>query len=190
MYVIAGLGNPGRKYEMTRHNAGFLAMDRISENTGIKISKIKFKSLIGEGFISGQKVILVKPQTFMNSSGEAIREIVDYYGVEMDKLVIIYDDADIPAGSLRIRKKGSAGTHNGMRSIIYQLMDDSFTRIRIGIGDERNKDIMNFVLGNFSSDEIPLLRDAIENTSLAVDTIISDGVDKAMNRYNSIRKND
>ena len=134
MFVVAGLGNPGRKYEKTRHNMGFWAVDRLAEKNDIKIKKIKHKALIGDGIISGEKVLLVKPQTYMNLSGESLREIVDYYNVDLSRLLVIYDDFDIEAGSLRIRKKGSAGSHNGMKSIINQLGSQDFPRIRVGIG--------------------------------------------------------
>ena len=117
MYIIAGLGNPGKKYENTRHNMGFIAIDLLAEEFGIKVDKLKFKSLVGEGRIAGQRVLLMKPQTYMNLSGEAIREAVNFYKIEPEELIVIYDDIDIPTGTFRIRKKGSAGTHNGMRSV-------------------------------------------------------------------------
>ena len=130
MFVIAGLGNPGKKYEKTRHNMGFLVIDKLAEKNDIKVNKIKHKSLVGDGFISGQKALLVKPQTYMNLSGEAIREIVDYYDVYMEDLIVIYDDFDIELGTLRIRKKGSAGSHNGMKNIIQHLHDSDFPRTK------------------------------------------------------------
>ena len=134
MYVIVGLGNPGKKYENTRHNMGFLAVDVLAEKYDIKVNKIKFKSLVGEGRIAGEKVVLAKPQTYMNLSGEAVREIVDFYKIEPQQLIVIYDDIDIDTGAIRIRKKGSAGTHNGMRNILYQIRTEDFPRIRVGIG--------------------------------------------------------
>ena len=126
MIVIAGLGNPGKKYENTRHNMGFLTIDRIAEKIDIKVNKIKHRALVGDGFISGHKVLLVKPQTYMNLSGESLREVMNYYNVDIEDLIVIYDDFDIETGSLRIRKKGSAGSHNGMKSVIYQLKNDGF----------------------------------------------------------------
>ena len=133
MYIIAGLGNPGKKYENTRHNMGFLAVDLLAEKYGIRIDKIKFKALVGEGRIAGQKVLLVKPQTYMNLSGQSIVEVMNFYKVEIENLIVIYDDIDIPTGTIRLRKKGSAGTHNGMRNIVYLLGDDGFPRIRVVI---------------------------------------------------------
>ena len=150
MYIIAGLGNPGKRYENTRHNIGFIALDLLAERNDIKINKIKHKALVGEGRISGQKFLLVKPQTYMNLSGQSVREVMEYYKEEIDRLVVIYDDIDIPSGTVRIRKKGSAGTHNGMRSIIYDLKSDQFPRIRIGIGNNRKGDLRDFVIGGFS----------------------------------------
>ena len=149
MYIIAGLGNPGKKYENTRHNIGFITLDYLAERHDIQINKIKHKALVGEGRISGQKVLLVKPQTYMNLSGESLREVMDYYKVDIEDLIVIYDDIDLPAGTVRIRKKGSAGTHNGMRSIVQHLGQD-FPRIRMGIGNERKGDLADFVLGGFS----------------------------------------
>lgn len=184
MYIIAGLGNPGRKYELTRHNAGFLTVDRLAEKHGIRVSKIKFKSLIGDGIISGQKVLLVKPQTFMNLSGEALREVMDYYNEDTANLMVIYDDLDIPLGGIRIRKKGSAGTHNGMKSVIYQLRKDDFPRIRIGIGNDGGPELINFVIGKFSDDEIPVVRETVDSVVSAIECFLSEGIDTAMNRYN------
>ena len=134
MKIIAGLGNPGREYESTKHNVGFMTLDLLADKLGISISKEKFKALIGEGRIGTEKIILVKPQTYMNLSGESIREVVGFYKIDIEDLIVIYDDIDIPAGTLRIRSKGSAGTHNGMRSVVYQLQEDGFPRIRVGIG--------------------------------------------------------
>lgn len=134
MYYIVGLGNPGLKYENTRHNAGFITIDYLARKYDIDVRKIKFKSLIGQGVISGQKIMLVKPQTYMNNSGEALREIFNYFDFDHDKLIVIYDDIDIDFGSIRIRKKGSAGTHNGMKSIIYNLKFDDFPRIKVSVG--------------------------------------------------------
>ncbi len=126
MYIIAGLGNPGKKYENTRHNMGFTAIDLLAEKFGIKVNKLRFKALTGEGRIAGQKVLLIKPQTYMNLSGESVRMALDYYKEPPENLIVIYDDIDIPTGSIRIRKKGSAGTHNGMRNILYQIQSEDF----------------------------------------------------------------
>ena len=156
-FIIAGLGNPGRKYENTRHNLGFITVDKIAEDNDISVKKIKFKSLVGEGVIGSDKVILMKPQTFMNNSGEALREIVNFYKVPPENLIVIYDDFDIPIGSIRVRKFGSAGTHNGMRSVIRLLGFDNFPRIRIGIDSTIKNELIDFVTGGFRKEEVPLL---------------------------------
>lgn len=188
MYIIVGLGNPGKKYENTRHNMGFITLDLLAEKFDIKINKIKFKALVGEGFISGHKVLLVKPQTYMNLSGNSVREVMSFYKEDIENLIVIYDDLDTPLGSIRVRKKGSAGTHNGMRSVIYDLQDDNFPRIRIGIGQERKGDLVDFVIGGFTKAEVPLLEDACTRAAGAAACIVEKGVEKAMNEYN-IRPN-
>lgn len=163
MFVIAGLGNPGKEYERTRHNAGFQCIDYLSALYRIPVLKAKFKSLTGEGIIQGKKVILVKPQTYMNNSGEAIKAVVDFYKVETNSLVVIYDDADLERGVIRIRPKGSSGTHNGMKSIIYHLQTDEFPRFRIGIGKPlENQDLVSYVLGKCNQDEQRIMNEAIE----------------------------
>lgn len=184
MFVIAGLGNPGKKYENTRHNMGFLVIDRLAEKNDIKVNKIKHKSLVGDGFISGRKSLLVKPQTYMNLSGEAVREVMDYYDVDTEDLIVIYDDFDIELGSIRIRKKGSAGSHNGMKSIIYQLQSQDFPRVRIGIGKSGSADWKDFVLGRMNREEQKIIDDAVENAANAIMCILEKGIDKAMNEYN------
>ncbi|XVG94862.1 aminoacyl-tRNA hydrolase [Eubacteriales bacterium KG127] len=188
MYIIIGLGNPGKKYENTRHNLGFIAIDRLAEKHNIQVDRIKFKALVGDGMIAGQKVLLVKPQTFMNLSGESVREVVNYYKVALENIIVIYDDFDIPVGSIRIRKSGSAGTHNGMKSVVYQLNTDKFPRVRLGIGSKKGDDIINFVTGGFSKEEMPILREAIDNTTMALECILSESLDIAMNRYNTKNK--
>ncbi len=184
MIVIVGLGNPGRQYEQTRHNVGFTTLDLLAQRHGIKVNKIKHKALVGEGSLSGQKVLLVKPQTYMNLSGESIREILAYYKIPAENLMVIYDDVDTPFGGIRIRKQGSAGTHNGMKSIIYQIQDQDFPRIRIGIGAQENMDMASFVLSGFNKDEKGKIEEAITLAADAVETIISSGIDIAMNKYN------
>ncbi len=188
MLVIAGLGNPGRKYENTKHNMGFLVLDAFAEKNGIKIRKIKHKALTGEGIIAGQKVLLVKPQTYMNLSGESLREVVQYYGVEPEELMVVYDDVDIPMGSIRLRKKGSAGSHNGMKSIIYQLQVDDFPRLRVGIGTEKKGDMIDFVLTGFSKEEAAKIREAVGTSVSALECWIERGIDIAMNEYNPKKK--
>lgn len=184
-FIIAGLGNPGRKYENTRHNLGFITVDKIAEDNDISVKKIKFKSLVGEGVIGNDKVILMKPQTFMNNSGEALREIVNFYKVPPENLIVIYDDFDIPIGSIRVRKFGSAGTHNGMRSVIRLLGFDNFPRIRIGIDSAIKNELIDFVTGGFRKEEVPLLEEAVTNGAAAAETIVTKGIDLAMNRYNT-----
>jgi PTH1 family peptidyl-tRNA hydrolase len=184
MHIIVGLGNPGKKYENTKHNIGFVTLDFLAEKNNIKINKIKHKALVGEGIISGRKVLLVKPQTYMNLSGNSVREVMEYYKAEPEKLIVIYDDADIPMGRLRIRKKGSAGTHNGMKSIIYDLQEDGFPRVRIGIGKERKVPLAGYVLGGFAKEERELMEGAVERAALAVECILEKGIDTAMSEYN------
>lgn len=190
MYIIAGLGNPGKKYENTRHNMGFLAVDLLAEKYGISIDKIKFKALVGEGRIAGQKVLLVKPQTFMNLSGQSIVEIMNFYKEETAHLIVIYDDIDIPTGTIRIRKKGSAGTHNGMRNIVYLLGDDGFPRIRVGIGstDGRQQDLIHYVIGGVSKADVKPLEEALTKAASGAACIVEKGIDKAMNEYNTRTK--
>ena len=188
MIVIAGLGNPGKKYENTRHNMGFLTIDRIAEKNDIKVNKIKHRALVGDGFISGHKVLLVKPQTYMNLSGESLREVMNYYNVDIEELIVIYDDFDIETGSLRIRKKGSAGSHNGMKSVIYQLKNDGFPRVRVGIGKSGSLDWKDFVLGKVGGAESDAISQAISNAADAVECMISEGIDIAMNKYNKKKK--
>ena len=187
MYVIAGLGNPGRKYENTRHNMGFLALDALAARCGIKVGKIRHKALIGEGIIAGEKVILVKPQTYMTLSGESLREVMAYYKVPIENLLVIYDDMDLETGTLRIRKKGSSGSHNGMKSVIYQLQDDGFPRIRIGIGNSDSTDWKDYVCGAITEKEAEILKGTIDTAVDATICMIENGIDIAMNRYN-IRK--
>lgn len=185
-YLIAGLGNPGRQYEATRHNIGFEVIDYISTEFGIKVNKIKHKALIGEGTLGGQRVILAKPQTFMNLSGESVREIVDYYKIPPERVIVVYDDISLPTGSIRIRAKGSAGGHNGMKSIIYQLQTDEFARLRIGVGSPPHEDydLADYVLGHFGSDEAEEIIDAVKTAPDALICMMCDGVDRAGATYN------
>jgi peptidyl-tRNA hydrolase, PTH1 family len=184
MYIIVGLGNPGKRYQHTKHNIGFITIDFLAEKHGIQINKIKHKALVGEGVISGQKVLLVKPQTYMNLSGNSVREIVAYYKVELENLIVVYDDIDIPMGRLRIRKRGSAGTHNGMRSIVYDLQADGFPRVRIGIGGERRIRLTDYVIGGFGKEERKLMEESVTRASAALECLLSEGIDQAMNEYN------
>ncbi|MEG0392147.1 MAG: aminoacyl-tRNA hydrolase [Anaerovoracaceae bacterium] len=184
MYVIVGLGNPGKKYEQTRHNMGFLTIDCIAEARNINVNKLKHKALIGEGMVDGHKVMLVKPQTFMNLSGDAVSELVSYYKIAPEELIIIYDDLDIEVGTIRVRKKGSGGTHNGMRSVISRIGFSDFPRVRIGIGGKMKMDIKDFVTGGFGKEEKASLDKAIEQSAKAAIAIITEGIDAAMNKYN------
>ncbi len=187
MYVIAGLGNPGKKYEKTRHNIGFITIDQLAEKHNINVDKLKFKALVGEGRISDQKIVLIKPQTFMNLSGESIQEVMNFYKLPPENLIVIYDDIDIELGTLRIRKSGSAGTHNGMRSIVQHLNSQGFPRIRIGMGGPQKGNLVDFVIGGFTKDEEKVLYDTVSTAIKAIECIVESGTDLAMNKYN-IRK--
>jgi PTH1 family peptidyl-tRNA hydrolase len=189
MYIIAGLGNPGREYDNTRHNIGFAAIDKIADREDIAVIEKKHKAIIGKGYIEGQKLILAKPQTFMNLSGESVRELVDYYKVdEKTELIVISDDISLDVGHIRVRKKGSAGGHNGLKNIIAHLGHDTFVRIKVGVGEKpKGYDLADYVLGHFQTDEKQTMDDAALRVYEAVCTIITEGADVAMNMYN--RKN-
>ena len=188
MYIVVGLGNPEKKYFGTRHNAGFHAIDYISQQYNINVTKLKCKSLIGDGKIDGERVILVEPQTYMNLSGEAILELVKWYKVEKSDIIIVYDDIALPLGKIRVREKGSDGGHNGIKSVIYSLKTDEFPRIKIGIGSPENSDyeIIDYVLGKFAKDEQKIVFEAIKTVSDIVTDIVKNGVPFTMNRYNGI----
>ncbi len=191
MKLIVGLGNPGKEYSGTRHNMGFSVIDTIADEYSIKINKGKFKGVIGEGIISGQKTMLLKPLTYMNLSGESVKAVCDFYKIPVDALLIIYDDISIPIGGLRIREKGSAGGHNGIKSIIAHLGTDKFARIKLGVGKKpEGGDLVKHVLGKFKDDEKILIDDAIKRAGLAAVAIITEGCAKAMNDYNFIPRND
>lgn len=185
MYLIAGLGNPGSKYEYTRHNAGFMVIDDLAKKLNIKVNKLKFKSLIGEGFIGNEKVILMKPSTYMNDSGKAILDCFNYYNLSPENLIVICDDIDIPFGTIRIKKKGSAGTHNGLKSIIYLIQSQDFVRIKVSVGqNDNNYDLKDFVLSQFSKKEFEVLEKEIDMSSDAAIKIVEENVDYAMNNFN------
>lgn len=185
MYIIAGLGNPGEKYKFTRHNVGFLTIDELARRWNIKVNKIKFKGLVGEGNIKGEKVILIKPQTYMNLSGESLEEIISFYKIELKNLIVIYDDIDIEFGKLRVKPSGSSGSHNGMKSILYLLKSENFNRIRLGTGKPpEGIDLADYVLQNFSKEEMLVVEEMMGKATNAVETILLDGVEKAMNQYN------
>ncbi len=186
MYIIAGLGNPSSKYEHTRHNVGFEAIDYIAEKHGIKVDILKHKALCGAGVINGHKVVLVKPQTFMNLSGEALSSIAKFYKIDTaEELIVIYDDISLDVGRLRLRGKGSAGGHNGIKSIINLLGTDAFKRIKIGVGNKpAHYDLADYVLGHFSPSEANAIKDACDKASAAVECIISEGMERAMCNFN------
>jgi PTH1 family peptidyl-tRNA hydrolase len=185
MHIIAGLGNPEPQYKGTRHNAGFEVVNKLTFDTDIVITKKRFRSLTGEGFIAGEKILFAKPQTYMNLSGEAIRAILDFYKLGTDSLVVIYDDIDLPTGDIRVRSKGSAGGHNGMKNIISQLGTDEFPRVRVGTGPKPPEiALIDFVLGGFRKDEQQAYIDGVTKAGDAVLAILRDGVPAAMNKYN------
>ncbi len=190
MYLIAGLGNPEKKYDATRHNIGFETVDLLSHKLGIKLTKLKHKALWGDGFVGSEKVIIAKPQTYMNLSGESIRDIAEFYKIPTENIIIICDDINLDTGRIRIRPKGSDGGHNGLKSIIYQLADDGFVRIRMGVGAPRDEryDLADYVLGKFSKEEIELLTKTANTVVEAVECIIKNDVATAMNRYNGAPK--
>ena len=185
MKVIAGLGNPTRQYEGTRHNTGFSAVYRMADRYNIKMNIARHKALIGTGVIAGEKVMLVMPQTYMNLSGESIGEIIRYYKLTPEDLIVLYDDIDLDVGKIRVRPKGSAGGHNGIKNIIQHIGTEVFDRVRIGIGHKPPEfDLADYVLSRYSSEELPLIRDAVDKAADAVEVILKDGIDKAMNMYN------
>lgn len=185
MYIIIGLGNPGEKYQATKHNIGWDAVTRISDDYRISLDSKKHKAICGTGYIEGEKVILAQPLTYMNLSGESVRQLMDFYKVSPQEIIIIYDDISLEVGQLRIRKKGSAGGHNGIKSIIQHLGTDEFPRIKVGVGDKPKEwDLADYVLSRFHKEEQPAIRQALKDTSDACRTMITSGIDAAMNVYN------
>lgn len=185
MFVVAGLGNPGLNYRKTRHNAGFITIDHLAEELHIRVTKRGHSGLYGEGVFNGERVLLLKPQTYMNLSGDCIQKILHFYKISPENLIVIYDDISIPAGSIRIRANGSAGTHNGMRSIISCIHTENFPRIRIGMGDERGEaDLRDYVLGKPSKEESQLLEKAYKNATEAVKLILCGQLDRAQAEFN------
>ena len=183
MFLIVGLGNPGKEYDGTRHNIGFAAVDYIADKYNIELNRIKFKGVFGEGFIEGKKVILLKPTTYMNLSGESIREVINFYKISKEEVIVIYDDISLEVGRLRIREKGSHGGHNGIKSIIANLGTDVFPRVKIGVGAPKGN-LVSHVLGKFSEDEIEVLRETIKASSDAVSIIMKADIKEAMNKLN------
>ena len=186
-FLIVGLGNPGKKYELTRHNAGFLFADLLADKQGVKISKIQFKSVTADIELAGKKCLLMKPQTFMNNSGEAVKQAAAFYKIPPEKIIVVFDDISLPCGKLRIRRKGSDGGHNGIKSIIYLLNSDKFPRVKLGIGEKPHPDyeLADWVLSAFKKDELSALREAAENACSAVELMVQGDIDRAMSNFNS-----
>ena len=185
MYLLAGLGNPDARYAGTRHNIGFDAIDIIADAYKIKLKKLKFKAVFGDGTIGGEKVLLSKPQTYMNSSGESIRAAADYYKVPPEDILVVYDDISLAPGQLRIRAKGSAGGHNGIKSIIAHLGTQEFPRVKVGIGEKPPRmDLADYVLGHFSSGEKKIMEEAAKEAADAICEIVNVGIEQAMNDHN------
>ena len=185
MFVIAGLGNPGKDYEYTRHNMGFLVVDELAERHGIRVNKIKYHGLLGDGTIAGQKVLLVKPLTYMNLSGECIGEVLRFYKVPPENFLVIYDDISLPIGGVRMREKGSAGGHNGVKSLIQHLGTDAFPRIKVGVGEKpAGWDLADHVLSRFPAADGPRLEEAIDRAVKGVELFLQKGPAVAMSRTN------
>ncbi|QUH29579.1 aminoacyl-tRNA hydrolase [Vallitalea guaymasensis] len=185
MYIIAGLGNPGMRFTATRHNVGFEVIERLAYENNIKLNKKKFNAVLGSGVIGGEKVVLVQPQTYMNLSGESIRPIMDFYKCTEKDLIVVYDDICFEIGTIRIRKKGSAGGHNGMKNIIRHIGTNEFIRVRVGVGAKCPEwDLKDHVLSRFNDEEIKNMVEEIKRASDAIEDIVIKGIDKAMNVYN------
>lgn len=186
MYIIAGLGNPGSQYANTRHNVGFMAVDRLAEKHDVTIDRHKFQSLTAQCLIDGQKVLLMKPLTYMNNSGEAIAEAAAYFKIPPEHIIVFSDDINLKPGTMRIRRSGSAGGHNGLKSIIECVGSDQFPRIRIGIGDRKRSQmsLADFVLSHFSEEDRKVLEEPLDNAGSAAELILKDDITEAMNRYN------
>ena len=184
-FCIVGLGNPGRQYEETKHNVGFNVIDMLAEKYEISVTKAKHKALIGDGEIRGKRVLLVKPQTYMNLSGESVREIVNFYKIPQERFAVIFDDTSLPCGSVRIREKGSHGGHNGIRNIIDQMGTDQFYRIKVGIGEKPSGwDLADYVLGKFNEDDLPAMDEGMDKAVKGVELMLSRGIAEAANRVN------
>lgn len=186
MFLIAGLGNPTAEYDKTRHNAGFMLIDFLADKYGIRVSSKEHKAIVGKGVIDGNKVILAKPQTYMNLSGESIRELADYYKIDPEtEIIVISDDIDLPPGYIRVRPKGSAGGHNGLKNIIQHLGTQNFMRIRLGVGEKpKQMDLADFVLGRFNKEDEALFKDSLTEADKALLLCLSGDIDRAMNSFN------
>ncbi|MGM9637878.1 MAG: aminoacyl-tRNA hydrolase [Eubacteriales bacterium] len=185
-WIVAGLGNPGRDYAMTRHNAGFMALDLLTEKVHVSVTEGKFRSLVGRGTVGGQGVLFLKPQTLMNASGEAIRDAAQFYKISPDHILVLHDDISLDVGRIRVRRSGSAGGHNGLKSIIYQLSSDQFPRVKIGVGQKPfpEYDLAAWVLGKFPDADLQMLYEALEKAVLSVELILDGKIGDAMNKYN------
>ena len=189
MKMIVGLGNPGTEYVGTRHNIGFETIDRIAEAFSITMDNHKHKGVSGQGMIAGEKVLLVKPMTYMNNSGECVGAIAHFYKIEPEDIIVIYDDINLAVGQLRIREKGSAGGHNGIKSIIAHLSSENFPRVRVGVGEKRaGQDLAKHVLGRFGKEELEAAAEGMDDARDAVEVMLKDGIQKAMNFYNGKKK--
>lgn len=188
-FCIVGLGNPGRQYEETKHNVGFHVIDKLAGKYDIDVNKFKNKAFVGDGTIKGKRVLLVKPQTYMNLSGESVREIVNFYKIPQERFVVIFDDTSLPCGSVRIREKGSHGGHNGIRNIIDQMGTDEFNRIKVGIGEKPSGwDLADYVLAKFNPDDLPLMEQGMDKAVQGVELMLSRGIKEAANRVNQKAK--
>ena len=183
--IVVGLGNPGKKYEGTRHNAGFMVIEKLAQTLGVKVDRVKFKSLCGEAIIGDRKVLLMMPQTFMNNSGEAVREAAAFYKIPPERCIVICDDISLAVGTIRIRRKGSDGGQRGLRSIITLCGSEQFPRVKVGVGQKPHPDydLAAWVLSRFSKEESTALLSALENAAEAVPLMLTEGIDQAMNRY-------
>lgn len=185
-FLIVGLGNPGGKYEITRHNAGFLWADLFAESLNTEIKRLKYHALTAEVNIDGHRCLLMKPQTFMNNSGEAVSEAAKFYKIPLEKIIVVFDDISLPIGKLRVRRKGSAGGHNGIKSLIAHLGSENFPRVKLGVGAKPHPDydLADWVLTSFKKEDFPALKEAMESACKAVELIVKGETDKAMNQYN------
>lgn len=185
MYIIVGLGNPGKEYDGTRHNVGFAVIDELADRYNISVDTLKHKGMIGKGVIEGNKVLLVKPLTYMNNSGECVREVMDYYKADIDELIVVFDDISLIPGNLRLRAKGSAGGHNGIKSLIAHLGSQDFKRVKFGVGDKpKGWDLADWVLGHFTQDDIKAVREGCSKACEAVVCVMNEGIEQGMNKYN------
>lgn len=186
-FLVVGLGNPDKKYTFTRHNSGFLCVDMLAEKYGFAVNKLKFKSLLGDAEIGGHRCLVLKPQTFMNLSGEAVRDAAQFYKIPPERIIVLFDDISLDVGKIRIRRKGTDGGHNGIKNIIYHLNSDRFPRIKIGVGKKPHPDydLADWVLSEFKKDEETPLKDALEHACAALELMLDGKIDEAMNQYNS-----